>query len=67
MSYLIVILIILLITTPIAYLWIRGIDYMNKNYPDYKGEDFLNWEKETAPLETENGWDDNKNHTEGTI
>jgi len=43
MSHLIVILIILLITTLIAYLWIRGIDYMQKNHPDYKGEDFLDW------------------------
>jgi hypothetical protein len=38
----------------IAWLWVRGIDYMEKNHPDYKGEDFLNW-------------DDDKNHTEGEI
>jgi hypothetical protein len=25
---------------------IKGIDYMKKNYPDYKGEDFLNWDKD---------------------
>jgi|688.fasta_scaffold2834253_2 hypothetical protein len=31
----------------IAFFWVRGIDNMQKNYPDYKGEDFLNWnEKE---------------------
>jgi hypothetical protein len=23
---------------------VRGIDNMKKNHPDYKGEDFLNWE-----------------------
>ena len=23
----------------------NGIDYMKKNHPDYKGEDFLNWDK----------------------
>ena len=28
---------------PIVYLWVRGIDYMQKNHPDYKGDDFLNW------------------------
>jgi hypothetical protein len=27
----------------IAFFWVRGIDYMQKNHPDYKGEDFLDW------------------------
>lgn len=36
----------------ISIFWVRGIDYIKENHPDYKGEDFLNW-------------DDNKNHTEG--
>jgi len=30
--------------TIISYLWVRGIDYMKENHPDYKGEDFLDWE-----------------------
>lgn len=30
----------------IATLWVRGIDYMKQNHPDYKGEDFLNWDKD---------------------
>ncbi len=30
----------------IAFFWVRGIDNMQKNYPDYKGEDFLNWNEE---------------------
>ena len=25
----------------VVYNWIKGIDYMKKNHPDYKGEDFL--------------------------
>jgi hypothetical protein len=25
----------------ISYLWVRGIDNMKKNHPDYKGDDFL--------------------------
>lgn len=25
-----------------ATFWVRGIDYMKENHPDYKGEDFLN-------------------------
>jgi len=27
----------------ISWQWVRGIDNMKKNHPDYKGEDFLNW------------------------
>jgi len=27
----------------VIILWVKGIDYMNKNHPDYKGEDWLNW------------------------
>ena len=27
----------------ISYFWVRGIDYMKENHPDYKGEDFLDW------------------------
>lgn len=45
-SYLIAIGITILITAPIAYFWVRGIDNMKKNHPDYKGEDFLDWGKE---------------------
>ncbi len=29
----------------IATFWVRGIDYMKKNHPDYKGDDFLNWDE----------------------
>jgi hypothetical protein len=45
MEYLVAFIISLLITTPIAILWVKGIDYMHKNHPDYKGEDFLNWDR----------------------
>lgn len=31
------------ITILISYFWVRGIDFMKENHPDYKGEDFLNW------------------------
>ena len=43
MAQLIVFLVICISLAPIVYLWVRGIDYMHKNHPDYKGEDFLNW------------------------
>ena len=36
---------------------------MKENHPDYKGEDFLNWDGKTASWETEK-WDDDKAHTE---
>ena len=42
------------IASILAYAWMNGIDYMSENHPDYKGEDFLNW-------------DENKSHTEGEI
>lgn len=25
----------------LVWLWVGGIDYMKKNYPNYKGQDFL--------------------------
>jgi hypothetical protein len=48
------IIITLIVVIPISILWVRGIDNMKKNHPDYKGGDFLDW-------------DDNKNHTEGNF
>jgi len=32
-------------TLSLVWLWTGGIEYMRKNNPDYKGEDFLNWDK----------------------
>jgi len=29
----------------LAYNYVRGIDYMNKNHPDYKGEDMFGEEE----------------------
>jgi len=26
----------------VSFFWVRGIDHMKENYPDYEGEDFLN-------------------------
>jgi hypothetical protein len=40
------IIIILIIVVPLSILWVRGIDYMNTNHPDYKGEDWLNWDED---------------------
>jgi hypothetical protein len=30
----------------ISYLWVRGIDFMKENHPDYKGDDFLDWDED---------------------
>ena len=54
MEYVIVFGSIVLVSGLIAWRWVVGIDYMQKNHPDYKGDDFLNW-------------DDNKSHTEGEL
>jgi hypothetical protein len=33
--------IIFIVLLPIALLWVNGIDYMQTNHPDYKGEDLF--------------------------
>jgi hypothetical protein len=38
------IVLILAIAGSLAWLWSGGIDYMAKNHPDYKGDDFLKWD-----------------------
>ena len=40
-SYFIVAIIIIGFSALISFFWVRGIDYMQENHPDYKGEDFL--------------------------
>jgi hypothetical protein len=67
MNYLIGIGISLFFSAIISYFWVRGIDHMNKHYPDYKGEDFLNWGEDPAPWEKDKDKDDNKPHIEGTV
>lgn len=31
-----------LIIIGISVIWVRGVDYMEENYPDYRGEDLFN-------------------------
>ena len=33
--------VIIVIFTPVCWLWIRGFDYMNKHHSDYKGDDLF--------------------------
>jgi len=39
-------LVIFVITAIISYLWTIGIDKMKDKHPDYKGDDFLNFEED---------------------
>jgi hypothetical protein len=45
------ILIVGLIALPamayLGWMWIKGIDYMKENHPDYKGDDWLNWNNDS--------------------
>jgi hypothetical protein len=46
------IILIVAMVLSFVWLWVGGIEYMKKNHPEYKGEDFLNWGKD----------DDDKDH-----
>ena len=54
-------------TTLLSWAWVRGIDYMKENHPDYKGEDFLDCGEDdcVTKMAGRDGWDDDKVHTEG--
>jgi hypothetical protein len=43
MGYFIVFLFMFIVLALVSWSWVKGIDYMQENHPDYKGEDFLNW------------------------
>ena len=67
MEYLLVFGTMFVIIAFISWRWVEGIDYMQKNHPDYKGEDFLNWgEDDVTKTAGRDIWDDEWNaHTEG--
>lgn len=46
MSIVISIVSLFVITSLIAWRWVKGIDYMHKNHPDYKGEDLFDEDKD---------------------
>lgn len=41
-----VFLLMFVVVAIISYFWVKGIDFMKENHPDYKGEDFLNWDED---------------------
>ena len=42
----------------LAWAWIKGIDEMSKNHPDYEGDDFLDLGKHNPPWKDDE-WDNN--------
>ena len=54
----------------ISWRWVRGIDYMMKNHPDYRGEDLfddLHSDDSITKSAGRDAWDDNNIHAEGDI
>jgi hypothetical protein len=55
MGYLIGIGCSVFLSAIIALFWVRGIDYMKENHPDYKGEDLFGlWDDEKDDVENKN-------------
>jgi len=38
----------------VIILWVEGIDFMNKNYPDYKGDELFKDKEKKEDEETKN-------------
>jgi hypothetical protein len=47
MTALLIIILGFAILALITYNWVKGIEYMHINHPDYKGEDFLGEDVDT--------------------
>jgi hypothetical protein len=54
MEYVILFGVMIIVLGFISWRWVVGIDYMQKNHPDYKGEDFLNWGNDEENEEDKN-------------
>jgi hypothetical protein len=48
----------------LSWAWVRGIDYMKENHPDYKGDDFLST---SAGRDLWDEYDEDAMHTEGEL
>lgn len=58
-----VIIFIVISMALLSWSWVRGIDYMKENHPDYKGDDLFDDDSITKTAGRD-GWDDNTIHTE---
>ena len=45
MELAITIIVVSIVSIIVGILWVNGIDYMDKNHPDYKGEDLFDEDK----------------------
>ena len=58
-------------TALLSWSWVRGINYMKENHPNYRGEDLfdddLDSDNNITKTAGRDGWDDNKIHSEGDI
>jgi hypothetical protein len=64
-----VIIFVVASTALLSWSWVRGIDYMKENHPDYKGEDLFDEDlfddSDVTKTAGRDGWDDNIIHSEG--
>jgi len=60
----VVFIFMIVFTALISWSWVRGIDYMKENHPDYKGDDFLST---SAGRDLWDEYDEDTIHTEGEI
>ena len=62
-----VVLFMVIATGLLSWSWVRGIDYMKENHPDYTGDDFLDCGEEdcVTKMAGRDGWDDSSIHSEG--
>ena len=64
----VVILLIVASTALLSWRWVRGIDYMMENHPDYKGEDLFDEDffadSDVTKTAGRDGWNDDAIHTE---
>ena len=59
-----VIIFVVTATALLSWSWVRGIDYMKENHPNYKGEDLFD-DSDVTKTAGRDGWDDNIIHGEG--
>jgi hypothetical protein len=64
-----VIIFVVTATALLSWSWVRWIDYMKENHPDYKGEDLFDEDlfddSDVTKTAGRDGWDDNIIHSEG--
>jgi hypothetical protein len=62
-----VVLFMVIATGLLSWSWVKGIDYMMENHPDYTGDDFLDCGEDdcVTKMAGRDAWDDNNIHSEG--